>query len=213
VSSVETFERHLRQADIVDPYGIHSEFSQTPGLHGQKIDFDRIESGSALFDEWVDVTAEAIDDLYSGGLRPEVLVAVANGTNRLVQPVAEKLGKGVVGLMTKKVEGGLVVLTPESYQRVKGIKPELAVVLDDVGTTGRNARSAVRYTKNAGAKKVEVLYTWQRQSSLEELNNRRIRYNSIIRTILPTFTPSDCAENSDGLCAQGWWLNPYSKKQ
>ena len=206
---VAEFENHLWETQIVDPERVHSEFSQQPvGMHGQKVDFGKIVIGSPLFDEWVDITARTIYSLYPADELPRVLLAVAKGTNPLVEPVAAELGKKVVGLPTEKVDG-IPMPTAETYRCLQLLRPDLLLVLDDVGTTGRNASMVAHYGLKAGANYTEVLFTWQRQERLHRLLETNIVYHSVIKHLLPTFTPEDCRTLPEGLCSQGWRLNPY----
>lgn len=205
-TSPEQFREHLfAYPGFFDPKGVHHEFNQ--GLHGQKTDFDVIPTDSSLFGEWVEVTARKIRDSYDE--LPEVLIGVADGTNRLVEPVAKELGHKIVGLTTKKVDRSVVVLTPESWRRVAGRKPRFALVVEDVGNEGWNARCAVDSTKKAGAQRVEALISLQRQSRLKRLIG--IGHRATLKENIPTFTEKECNAPPDGLCAKGWDLIRYKR--
>ncbi len=207
--SVQLFEQNLWDGGIIEPDRVHSEFSQ--GLHGQKIDFDKIDELDPLFDQWVQITAETVDYYYPGKIRPEFLVGVDGGTNRLVGPVAARLGSEVVALTTKKIGPSVVALEPAYFAQIMLAKPELVVVLEDAGTTGANAASAAKHSRGAGAQRVEAIFTWQRQPELYELDQAQIRYHSLIKNFLPTFTADECRSNPNGFCARNWKLNPYNR--
>ncbi|HLB66021.1 MAG TPA: hypothetical protein VJJ78_00275 [Candidatus Saccharimonadales bacterium] len=206
IAGAAEFKEHLfAYPGFLDPEGFHREFSQTPPLHGQKADFDAIPTEDPLFDEWVNITAKGIHGLYSE--LPSVLISVADGTNRLVGPVAEELGHKIVGLVTKKTKEGIVVLTPETWRKVHGRKPEFALVLEDVASEGNQVASAVRHTKEAGAQRTEALIALKRQRRLKKLVG--IAHKSILDFDLPTFTEKDCMTLPEGFCKLGWKLIPY----
>jgi len=202
---VNKFHLNLVNANIQDPFSIHRVLSE--GMHGQKLDFDKILNDSYMFQEWVYITAVKIRDVY--GESPEIIIGVANGANRLAGPVAKKLGGSAIGLLSKKIDKKQVILPPESSRRVRTRKPDLALVLDDVGTTGKSAASVALSAREAGAKNVEVLVTWQRREKLEHLIGAGITYNSVIYQPLPTYLPEECEER--GFCADGWELIPYGR--
>jgi hypothetical protein len=120
------FKQKIIDSGIVDGEGIHHVFSQ--GLHGQKIDFDLIDDESELYAEWVELTSEFIKQNYDKP--PDVLVGVANGTNRLALSVAKILGGNVTGLVTVKPDGSRnqPVLTDESVKKIQDLKPTSVLI-------------------------------------------------------------------------------------
>lgn len=204
---VEVFKVKLLEAGVRDPIGLHHVF--TDGGHGQKLHFDTIADDSELFREWATVTADFLRDTYEP--LPEVLLGVANGGNRLAIAVAEELGGTVVGLETvkkpKPAKG--TELSARARHIIGLLKPSLAVVVEDVGTTGSTSLTAATAALEAGADRTEVVNTWQRREKLEYLIGAGVTYHSVIKEVLPTYTAEDCQAN--GFCAQGWELIPYGK--
>src|SRR5947207_3370140 len=128
---VSEFKQHIMESPILDPEGVHHEF--VSGMHGRKLDFDAIPTKSKLFGEWVVVAAQTIDELYPDIDRAKLaLLSVANGTNRLVGPVAKQLGGGVTALLTEKISPKAVQLTDEAAKTLKRLNPELVVAIEDV---------------------------------------------------------------------------------
>lgn len=196
------FKQKIIDSGIVDGEGIHHVFSS--GLHGQKIDFDLIEDDSELYSKWVELTAEFIKQNYDN--LPSAVVGVANGTNRLAVSVAEALGGNVTALVTVKPEGSRnqPILTDESLSQIKELKPESALILEDVGTTGTNSSSVYRSLKQAGVENAEVLHSWQRNDSLLHLDNEGGEYKAVIKDVLTNYTPEECKKS--GFCSKGWKL-------
>lgn len=198
---VKTFKNHIIDSDVLDAEGVHHEF--VSGMHGRKLDFDIIPKESDLFREWVLIIAQAVKELYPDIAHDKLmLLSVANGTNRLVGPVAREIGEGVTAVLTEKVSPKAVKLTAEAKRKIKSIKPELVVAIEDVGTKGTTSATAVRSARKAGVKRVEALNTWQRREQLEELEAINAVYHSVIKELLPTLTPEEC--RATGYCAQSW---------
>jgi len=199
----EIFKRHLLEAGILDEEGIHHKLSS--GRHGRKLHFDRISLDSELFDEWVEVTSLEINRQYTKKSFGKLAVlSVANGTNELVPRVADRLGAGVLSLLTERPDGKDLRLSLSAEDWMKAVAINPLVVLDDVGTTGGNAAEVVKLAQQTGFARAEVLYTWQRSPSLEELDRVGISYDRIIYEPMLIFSPEECA--IQGLCARGWKL-------
>src|SRR5579871_950833 len=142
-TTTEDFRQHLLDGGILDPEGVHHEF--VSGLHGRKLDFDIIPERSQLFGEWVMVAAQKIEELYPDIDRSHLaLLSVVNGTNRLVGPVAERLGGHVTALKTEKISPKAVKLTAKDRQRLIKLKPTLVVAIEDVGTRGTTSATAIQ---------------------------------------------------------------------
>lgn len=206
---VESFKNQLITSGcVLDPEGVHHEF--VSGMHGQKLDFDNIANEDPLYAEWVDVTAAFVEEEY--GVLPEVVLGVANGTNRLALDVARKFGGKMLGLVSAKdPENSKRLYLPDFTERtLSGISPGLVVVLEDVGTTGSNSVQVATAAAEWAAH-VEVVATWQRREALERLDEANVPYRAVIRQSLPTFSPEACQTNPEGFCAQGWDFVPREK--
>lgn len=201
------FKQKIIDSGIVDGEGIHHIFSQ--GLHGQKIDFDLIKDDSELYNNWVELTSEFIKQNYTK--LPDIIVGVANGTNRLAISVAEALGGDVNALVTVKPKGSRnqPILTDESIKKIQELKPESALILEDVGTRGTNSASVYRSLRQTGVNNVEVLNTWQRSENLTLLDDEGAKYKAVIRDVLTNYTPEECAKS--GFCGKGWKLLGHGK--
>lgn len=173
---------------ILDSETIHHEFSS--GKHGRKLDFDKIETGSDTYLLWVDATVDFIRANYDQ--QPDMVIGVANGTNRLAVSVAAKLNGGVLGLMTEKESGKSSKFHPSVADVIQGYKPEFVLVLEDVGTSGGTSSTVVQKALALGAKKVEVLNGWQRNATLPVLDELEIPYRSLIVEPMPNFDPDNC---------------------
>lgn len=201
MADVETFRTNLIESGIVlDPEGTHHEF--VSGMHGRKLDFDNIEERDPLYSEWTEVAAGFIEDEFPR--LPEVIIGVANGTNRTALDTARRFNGDVLGLTSFKNPQNSkdLYLTSLARRVMKGIKPELVVVLEDVGTTGSNSVRVAAACRDAGAQKVEVVTTWKRRPVLERLEEADIPYRAIIDEELPTYSPEDCQDH--GFCSEGW---------
>jgi len=197
------FLENLLASEAVDSDGVHHEFNQ--GLHGRKIDFDKIPSDSDLFQLWVELVARSIEEFYPQP--PDTLVGVASGSNRLVEPISERLRIHPTALKTEKKIRSQPMLTDVARRAIEIARPQFVLVVEDLGTRGTNALSVVRSVQAAGAQKVEVLNTLQRSPELELLRVNNISYRSILTHLLTTYTADEC--KSSGHCADGWRLIPY----
>lgn len=203
-TAVADLRSNLMEAGILDPEGVHHEF--VSGKHGQKLDFDKIPTGSDLYDQWVQTTAGFIKEEYPR--LPGIVIGVANGTNRLAESVAEQLGKDVAGAVSEKDPNNSkkLYLTEEAGRLLTDVHPEFVLVLEDVGTTGSNSVQVAQAVVDAGVPNVEVLTTWQRQTELARLDEADIHYRSMIPEALPTFDPEECVRT--GFCARGFEFIP-----
>lgn len=201
---VEAFRAELLAREIIDRPGTHHEFKS--GKHGRKLDFDLIKTGSLLYREWVGVTVDHIKIRFDK--LPEIILGVANGTNRLSESVATGLGKNIIGLTTMKEEdaAGKPIYLPKHAREVIGNRePEHVLILEDVGTTGGSAAQAAAAAISAGADHVSVLNTWQRQEQLPALDGLAVPYTAVIDEALATFPPDAC-----DFCNEEWTLIPRS---
>lgn len=203
----EAFKHNIIEAGVLDPDGVHHEF--VSGIHGQKLDFDIIPTGSPLYQEWTEIAANFIKQEYS--VLPQVIIGVANGTNRVALDTARRFEGKVFGTVSEKDEQNSKVLrlSEMAGRLITAMKPELVVVIEDVGTTGSNSVQDARHSLAAGAQDVEVVTTWQRRPQLERLMSLGISYRAIIYEPLTTYVADECS--SSGFCAQGWQFIPRVK--
>ena len=193
---------------LLDPEGVHHEFAS--GMHGRKLDFDKIPDYGSLIDLWIDAVADSIrDTLPRKKLGKLALVSVANGTNRIVPRVAENLGNDTHALLTEKSSAKSVRLTAEAEAIMPRINDGAFVVIEDVATTGLTSASASLALRSAGATDILVMSTWQRRERLEELDAIGVPYVSVINEVLPTLSKEAC--NSSGPCSQGWLYIEHGK--
>lgn len=197
--------------DIFDPVDYHHEFSQ--GLHGRKIDFDRIVEGTDLYDEWVDLTAESLAlRIPKSFMRHTVLVGVAKRTNPFVHDVAEVISDGVHAIETAKNEMRQPVLTEAAVEALHDIDPVIAIVCEDVITKGTNSSSvalSVHQNRQHRLRVIEVVGTVQRGIP-ERLVTINISYHALIKRLMRDFQPDDCRER--GYCAEGSKLISYGNE-
>lgn len=211
------WEELVNTPSAVDPHGVHSEF--VSGMHGRKINFDGMPTESSLFRDWVDLSTRGVADyLVERGMKRwglsaltgVVLLGVANGTNRLVEPVASEVGFGIVPLQTYKSSPKSVALDVETEALLRALEPQFVLAVEDVGTSGTTSATAVEAAWRTGASWVEVLNTVQRRDVLEELTARYIVYSSIISTkAMRTYTAEECQKT--GYCADGWEFVEHAK--
>jgi phosphoribosylpyrophosphate synthetase len=206
MTNAEKFWSEIEVAgNVMDPPRVHTEF--VDGMHGQKVDFDGIKETDPLYHKWVGVNVDAIKAMCDP--LPEVIIGVANGTNRLAHSVASKLEGQSLALETYKDPNDFkkVYLTNLARTALSGINPELAVIVEDVGTTGSTSVQVARQALDAGAWHVLVINTLQRREQLEKLKKAGVPHHAIIKKILPTFTPEDCNNLPEGFCHRGWELH------
>lgn len=203
---IEQFRKNILDSGyVLDPEGVHHEF--VSGKHGRKLDFDLIPKDSPLFEQWVEAASSRIEELYGEeDLGTIVILSVANGTNRLVRPVSDRLGDNYVSALTEKATSKSVKLTRSARFVLQKVNPQLVVALEDVGTSGTTSASAVLAVREMSIPRVEALNTWQRRSHLEVLETINAPYNSIIHEDLPTYTPDECERM--GYHALGWKYVP-----
>lgn len=202
--SVESFKSHIIDAGVLDPEGTHHEF--VSGMHGRKLDFDIIESDTLLYSEWIDVTTSFVEEQFPD--LPEVILGVANGTNRVALDVARKFNGKVFGAVSEKnpQNSKELYLSDATGKLISALKPDLVVVIEDVGTTGSNSVQVARHALASGAQEVKVVTTWKRRPNLERLQESGIPYMAIIDEPLTTYEADEC--RSSGYCEQNWQFIP-----
>lgn len=209
-SQIATFRGHILEQGVLDPEGVHHEF--VSGMHGRKLDFDTIPrfedpddilgDFSPLYNEWVDVNAAFLRTTFPA--LPQVIIGVANGTNRLAIDLETRLESYTMGLPSAKDDQNAkkLFLPVRTQNALKYLEPRLAVVVEDVGTTGSNSVQVAIAAREAGARDAVVVTTWKRREQLERLDEAGIEYRAIIDEPLPTFSPEDCVQT--GFCSWGW---------
>lgn len=204
MQGVNTFRQHILEGGVLDPEGTHHEFANYG--HGRKLDFDVIPDDDPLYMEWVDLNQQAIRER---GRLVLAVVGVANGTNRLARDVGS--GLEVKALFTHKISPREARLTPQSRRWLLEHADEsgLVIALEDVGTTGGTALTAVKSAQAAGAQEVEGQFTWQRTDNLLAFDAAGVACQAIIHEPLATYTPEECA--AEGYCSEGWELIPHAK--
>ena len=185
------------QIGIIDPEGeVHHEFAS--GNHGRKLDFDKATTNSDFYISWVALYARTIRERYHDDL-PDALIGIANGANRLSESMAHLLGRTVLGLTTVKLDGKTVRLDDSALEVIEGGGVNFALTVEDVGTTGSTAATAVRHLRDAGVSRIEAISAWQRNPALQFLDELKVPYSAMILEPLPMYPPEDCV-----LCNQ--WL-------
>jgi hypothetical protein len=206
MANVEVFRNNIIEAGVLDAEGTHHEF--VSGMHGQKLDFDTIPTGSDLYYEWITTSADFLQENFPQ--LPRVILGVANGTNRVAHSLGLHFGGEVLGFASAKdsQDSKQLYLPHVVEQTVKMEQPALVVVIEDVGTTGSNSVQVAQAAKAAGAQAVEVVTTWKRREHLERLEEAGIPYRAIIDEPLTTYTPEECETLEYGFYRQGWDFIP-----
>jgi orotate phosphoribosyltransferase-like protein len=201
MAGIEVFKDRIISAGVLDPEGVHHEFRS--GLHGQKLNFEKVGTSGPFYEEWVHRAADFLAKDFPR--LPDAVLGVADGTNQLALDVAKRLGSEVTGLVSRKNEfdKNTLMLSESAERFISQHESELLIVLEDVGTTGSNSVQVAGAGLWAGAKQVEVVVTWQRRPSLERLDGAGIPYRALIHEDLPGYDPDDCR-----FCEQGWELIP-----
>src|SRR4029079_6248727 len=163
--TAEEFKAEILKFGILEPNPIHFELAH--GRHGRKLEFDKIPHGSPAFDYWIEINAEKIYEQYiQENLGRTAVVSVAEGTDGIVKPIAETVGRGLVSLLTEHDVNSTVKLAPEAIETLKKRKIELAIFCEDVGTTGGTTLSGMISAASAGIPRSEAIVTWQRRKRL-----------------------------------------------
>ncbi len=188
MNKIRELRRQIMTSDILDNDTIHHEFAS--GLHGRKLDMDKIQTTDRLYDLWIDALVDYIRTNYDP--LPDAIVGVANGANRLAVSVASRLGNGAVGLVTVKESSRSATLDPQTTASIQSLQPEFALILEDVGTSGSTAATVAKNALALGIKHIEVLNTWQRSDRLATLDEIHVPYRSMIVEPLPNYNPHEC---------------------
>ena len=203
----------LRERILTDPVGVldpesqHHQFASLVN-HGRKLDMDKIETGTELFWQWVDTYSQWMKEVYRGR-RPDALVGIANGANRLATTMAATVG--AIGLETYKKDSKTVGLTPAARAAIQYSGIRFVVLTEDVGTTGGTTSSVVPELREIGVERIEAAHTWIRNPMLKTLESERIPYGAAIHEPLPTFSEEDCRTLPEGFCNQGVLLIPHGQ--
>jgi len=203
----QAFRDHIiGSGTVMDPEGTHHVFNSD--MHGQKLDFDKILIGDPLYEEWMDISAQTIADRLPR--LPEIIIGVANGTNRAAIDTARRFNGEVLGLESRKskADPNKLFLPPLTRRVIGLLKPRLVVVTEDVGTTGRSSLQIAEQSMDAGAEDAIVMSAWKRQPELRKLDEAGVEHFAIIDEPLPTYDQDVCETIAEGFCARGWKLIP-----
>lgn len=188
---------------VLDPTTQHHEFKS--GMHGRKLDFDRVERGTDFYKQWINTYVFWVREVYRYAM-PEVLVGVANGANRLAEDMAPLLG--VCAVKTEKTSNGLVVFPDKAKEEVQEKTKKRFLVIEDVGTTGSTTATVVDQLGDLGVSNVDIAHTWIRTQTLPALDERDRNYTTMIHEPLETFSPEDCLALPEGFCHKEVLLIP-----
>ncbi len=199
----EVFKQDLLEAGLMDKEGTHSQLQN--GYHGVKANFDILVPGSVLFNEWVEQNVAKVEELSADRkVARFAIISVATGTNNLTLGVAEQMGRSAWPFLTEKTgTNPRPSLNKYSVERIRIFKPDLTIVLEDVGKTGFTCSTVTGQLIDMGHRP-EVVITWQRREKMDFLNNQGVNYHPIIYHPLADYTPEECHDH--GYCAQGWSL-------
>lgn len=167
---------------------------------------DKILTGSDLFWQWVDTYSQWINEMYDGQ-KPDVILGIAGGANRLATTMAAAVG--AIGLETFKVSSKEVALTASARFTVQQTMPNFVLEIEDVGTTGGTTSSPITELHELGVQRIEAAHTWIRNQELKALESLGIPYGAVIHEPLPTFSTEDCQNLPEGFCNQGVLLIPH----
>lgn len=207
----------LREGILIDPVGVYdvpSVHHQFASLHhGRKLDMDKIKTGSDFFWQWIDTYAQWVNEMYAEK-KPDVLLGMANGANRLSLAMAASVG--AVGLETYKKDPKTVGLTDESRSALQKIALHnegtlFVLEIEDTGTTGQTTFSPVAELRELGVTRIEAAHTWIRNPKLSMLEAHDIPYGAVIHEPLPTYTETECRTLPEGFCNQGVLLIPHGQ--
>ncbi len=204
---------NLRERILTDPVGVldpptqHHQFASMVN-HGRKLDMDKIVTGSGLFWQWVDTYSQWINEMYEGQ-KPDAILGIANGANRLATTMAASVG--AIGLETFKVSSKEVALTDASRRALERIDVGFVLEIEDVGTTGGTTSSPIAELRELGVQRIEAAHTWIRNPGLKVLDSMGIPYGAVIHEPLPTFSVEDCQNLPEGFCRQGVLLIPHGQ--
>ena len=193
----------LNTPGLMDPEGVHHEFKS--GMHGQKLDYDAIEEGTELFDRWAKLYLDFIMLGYEK--QPDLVMSVAEGVDQLVKRIGEFAGStGPDTLLSKKLADKTIVIDGKAREQIERKDYQSAVIVEDVGTTGRSSLMVAQQLRDLGIKKIEVINTWQRRPHLEKLEEAGVAYRSLNFEPLTTFSPDEC--RAFGFCSKDWEFIP-----
>lgn len=212
------FKENLIVAGIKD-IGCHHEF--TSRRHGEKLDFDIVERGSDLWQQWVSLKAELIRRIHDKE-DPPMLVSIANGTIDITNDVSIELnrygnysGPVLVGHTEKFVledKIKVVRLTEAAKHLIAYSNPNTVIEIDDAATTGSTTAMPIPKLKEMGIENIKVVYAWLRNMYLPNLEKERIQSFGVIdNSPLPDYSEQECREF--GFCYQGSRLIEYGLKE
>ena len=194
---------------VLDQDGVHHEF--VTGVHGQKLDFDKIKTHSDFYIQWVCVYARAVRAIYADAELPDAIVGIANGANRLAHSISAFLGDRVISLETEKIDDKSVRLTFDSIEKIENNKIDSILIIEDVGTSGSTVATAVDDLLKHGISNIAAINFWQCTKTLQKLDKMGIGYYAAIDDVLPTFEPDKCKTDPNGFCKREFVFIPHGK--
>lgn len=188
----------MAEPNVMDGEDVHHELAG--GGHGRKLSLKEIPEESQTYNHLIKTEAGAITALYD--TLPNVIIGMANSANRIARDASEELDGSVEQVVTEKNRFGHVIPTYAGRVLLRRLKPDFALVVEDVGTTGRTVAKFIEKLEiKYSIPRIEVLFTWQRQPTLTILQRRRIAHNAIIDTELKTYySAKECLEDKEGYC-------------
>jgi len=217
----------LEYPGVCDPGHLHHEFYD--GRHGMRLDLGSIHTSSQLYGKLITGQANDLSNIYENGI-PKVLISAAERGNQIVHDIADELQDGVIAMTAEKDNRGRALLANFAGRALlRRLRPELILVIADVGTTGKSVRPLVEQLhRNSGLDKsskqkqqnnvkVDAYFCWQRQARLKNLerslrNYHKVSYNSYIVHPLKIFQNDQaCKDDPEGFCANNVELIPYGQ--
>ncbi|USN95296.1 MAG: phosphoribosyltransferase [Candidatus Nomurabacteria bacterium] len=188
----------INEPGVMDGEDVHHELAG--GGHGRKLALKEIPQESDTYRYLIETEAQTISELYDP--LPDVIIGMANSANRIARDTVGVLEADVELIDTEKNRFGHVVPTYAGRVLLRRLGPEFALVIEDVGTTGRTVAKFIEKLEiKYSIPRIEALFTWQRQPELTVLDRRGIAHNSIINTELKTYrSEKECKNDPDGYC-------------
>ena len=209
----EIYWDRLIAAGIQDPEGFHHEFVR--GGHGRKLDMEIVLNRRLSFNYLLGLVLKgSIVARHTQGDRIAV-VGIANGMTTHAHDLSHYMAwryprLQVTAFETEKfisADKKIIQLTNLSHYVFKRNKFDVAVLDDDIGTTGSSTAQPVIPLRDYGISQIFAAYNVLRNNRLPELDALDVPVHSIVTKPQPTYSPLECAQV--GFCSQGWELAKY----
>lgn len=199
MASLERFQQEMEEK-ILDPVGVHHLL--VGGFHGQKVDYEMLGDEDPTYLDGIDLAAERISELSTKNL---ALAGVANGGNRIARDIAGRIGGPNVYFLDTAKFGDRIRYTKASLIVLRANLINRLVVVDDIGKSGASILQVIRHTwDRADISDVSGFCMVVRREKMEKLDELNIAYDSLVKTIMPDYSPRECAQI--GFCKDGWKL-------